>query len=135
MRLEPYSCFYGKADEALEFYKSALGGSYEATRFGDSPAGNGVDASWKNKIIHSTFTGDGFSFMASDGHSGTIPTPTGETEISMSLGTDDLAQAERVFVALADDGKITMPFDNVVWGGKFGMVKDKYGISWMITAT
>lgn len=134
MRLEPYFFFYGKADEALEFYKGALGGTYEATRFGDSPAGDGVDASWKNKIIHATFSADGFTFMASDGHPGTIPTPTGETEISMSLGTNDLAQAERVFAALAEGGKVTMPFDNAVWGGKFGMVNDKYGISWMITA-
>ena len=134
MRLEPYMCYYGKCDEALEFYKAALGGSYEVNRFGDSPAGAGVDESWKNKVLHSTFTGDGFKFMASDGHPGTAPTPKGETEISLSLGINAVSDAERIFNALAVGGWIVMPFGDVTWGGKFGMVNDKYGVSWMVTA-
>jgi PhnB protein len=134
MRLEPYLCFYGKADEALEFYKAALGGMYEVNRFGESPAGAGVDESWKSKVIHSTSTGDGFTFMASDGHPGGARTPVGETEISLSLGINEVADAERIFNALSDGGKITMPFGDVPWGGKFGMINDKYGVSWMITA-
>jgi len=134
MRLEPYLCFYGKCDEALEFYKAAIGGSYEVNRFGDTPMGDDVDESWKGKVMHSTFAGDGFKFMASDGRPGMVPSPTGETEISLSLGMDAVADGERIFNALADGGKITMPFGDVPWGGKFGMVDDRYGVSWMITA-
>jgi PhnB protein len=134
MRLEPYLCFYGKCDEALEFYKATLGGAYEVNRFGESPAGAGTDESWKDKVIHATFKGDGFTFMASDGQPNSVPSPKGETEISLSLGLSDIAEAERIFKALADGGWIVMPFGDVTWGGKFGMVNDKYGVSWMITA-
>jgi PhnB protein len=134
MRLEPYLCFYGKCEEALEFYKSAIGGSYEVNRFGESPMGDEVDASWKDKVGHSTFTGDGFKFMASDGQQGSVAPANGETDVSLSLAMDAVADGDRIFNALADGGKITMPFGDVPWGGKFGMVNDRYGVSWMITA-
>lgn len=134
MRLEPYLCFYGKTIEALDFYATALGGTYVAFRFDESPAGEGVEEAWKHKIIHATFTGDGFAFMASDGRPGSKPASAGETAISLSLGTDDLEEGKRVFAALAEGGKVTVPFGEVPWGGTFGMVDDRYGLSWMVSA-
>ena len=134
MRLEAYVFFYGRTEEALAFYATALGGTYEVFRYAGSFGEAGVDASWKDKVMHATFHGDGFSFMASDGHPNAKRTAAGETEITLSLGSDDAAAAERIFNALADGGRVTQPFGEVPWGGTFGMVDDKYGVSWMITA-
>lgn len=83
--------------------------------------------------MRSTFKGNGFSFMASDGDDDSQRTPAGQTEISLSLATKDQAEGDRVFNALAEGGKITMPLGDAFWGGKLGMVDDKYGVSWMVS--
>jgi PhnB protein len=133
MQLEPYIYFYGRCEEALEFYKSAIGGSYEANRFEGSPMAEQVPPEQRNKIMHATFKGDGFSFMASDGDlSKTVDPESGN--VSLSLGISDAAQAQRVFDALAQGGTVKMPLSDAFWGGKFGMVVDRFGTEWMITA-
>ena len=67
MQLAPYLYFYGRCEEALEFYKKALGGEYEVSRFEGSPMAEHVPPGFANKIMHARFKGDGFEFMASDG--------------------------------------------------------------------
>jgi PhnB protein len=134
MQLEPYIFFYGRCEEALEFYKNAIGGTFELNRFEGSPMAEQVPADARNKIMHSSFKGDGFSFMASDGDlSKTLDPDAGN--VSLSLGINDASQAQRVFNALADGGKVTMPFADAPWGdGKFGVVVDKFATEWMITS-
>jgi PhnB protein len=133
MQLEPYIFFYGRCEEALEFYKSAIGGTYELNRFEGSPMAEQVPANLRDKVMHASFKGDGFSFMASDGDlSKTVDPDAGN--VSLSLGINDGAQAERVFNALADGGKVTMPFTPAFWGGKFGVVVDRFGTEWMVTS-
>jgi PhnB protein len=132
MQLEPYIFFYGRCEEALEFYKNALGGSYELQRFEGSHMAERVPAGNRDKIMHATFKGNGFSFMASDGDLSKTLDPD-EGNISMSLGAENAAEGERVFNALAQGGTVGMPLSDVPWGGKFGMVTDKFGVEWMMT--
>lgn len=133
MQLEPYIFFYGRCEEALEFYKSAIGGTFELSRFEGSPMAEQLPADKRDKIMHATFKGDGFTFMASDGDlSKTLDPDAGN--VSLSLGIEDAAKAESVFNALAQGGKVTMPFAQAFWGGKFGTVVDKFGTEWMVTS-
>ena|SRR5690348_2315867 len=133
MQLEPYIFFYGRCEEALDFYKSAIGGTYELNRFEGSPMADQVPADLRNKVMHASFKGDGFSFMASDGDLSKQLDPE-EGNISLSIGISDAAQAERVFNALAQGGTVKMPFADAFWGGKFGTVLDKFGTEWMVTS-
>lgn len=133
MQLEPYIFFYGRCEEALEFYKSAIGGTFELSRFEGSPMAEQVPANLRNKIMHASFKGDGFSFMASDGDLSKTIDPEGGN-VSLSLGVNDAAQAQRVFNALADGGKVKMPFADAFWGGKFGVLDDRFGNEWMVTS-
>jgi PhnB protein len=133
MQLEPYIFFYGRCEEALEFYKSAIGGTFELNRFEGSPMAEQIPADQRNKIMHATFKGDGFSFMASDGDLSKTLNPD-EGNVSLCLAMEDAGQAERIFNALAQGGKVTMPFAPAFWGGKFGTVVDKFGTEWMVTS-
>lgn len=133
MQLEPYIFFYGRCEEALEFYKRALGGDYEVTRFEGSPMADQVPPDFRNKIMHSTFNGNGFSFMAADGQPGKT-LKADEGNVSLSLAASDTAEAERIFNALAEGGNVMMPFGDAFWGGKFGVLTDKFSTEWMITA-
>lgn len=132
MKLDPYIMFYGRCEEALEFYKNALGGEYHLSRVGESPVKDHFPPERYDKVMHATFTGNGFSFMASDGREDKSVDPE-EGNISLSLGFSDAKQGERVFAALSEGGNVTMPLGEVPWGGRFGMLADKFGVEWMIT--
>ncbi|HEV3153214.1 MAG TPA: VOC family protein [Candidatus Baltobacteraceae bacterium] len=132
MQLEPYIFFYGRCEEALEFYKNALGGSYDLQRFEGSHMAERVPADKLDKIMHAWFKGNGFSFMASDGDLSKTLNPD-EGNISLSLGAQNAAEGERVFNALAEGGNVGMPLQDVPWGGKFGMLTDKFGVEWFMT--
>lgn len=133
MQLEPYIYFYGACEEALEFYKNAIGGTYELNRFEGSPMADRVAPEMRNKVMHATFTGDGFSFMASDGDLSKKLDPEAGN-VSLSLGFTDRARAERTFNALAQGGEVKMPFSDAFWGGKFGSVVDRFATEWMVTS-
>jgi uncharacterized glyoxalase superfamily protein PhnB len=121
MELAPYIFFYGRCEEALEFYKSALGGNYEvAMREG-------------NKIKYAAFTGCGISFKASDG-AGTHEIDPDEGNVTLALNALNPARAAEVFNALSDGGKVLMPFGDAEWGGKFGALHDRFGNEWFVTA-
>lgn len=133
MQLEPYIFFYGRCEEALEFYKGALGGTYDLGRFADSPMADQVPAEQRNKVMHATFKGDGFTFMASDGDlSKKIDPEAGN--VSLSIGVKDAAQGQRIFDALAQGGAVKYPFADAFWGGKHGVLTDRFGVEWMVTS-
>ena len=130
IQLAPYLNLNGRCEEALNFYKDCLGGTIsELHRFEGSAAEAQVGAGQKNKIMHSTFTFDGGTFMASDGP-GDSAVP--ESNISLSLGLDDEKRGEEIFSALSSGGQVQMPFQKQFWGATFGMFKDRYGIQWMV---
>lgn len=130
--LVPYIFFYGRCAEALEFYKGVFGGSYEAMRVSDSPMASEMPPEAANSIMHASFTAGGVAFMASDGGS-VKPVDTEAGNVSMALAFDDAATGERAFAALAAGGKVQRPIENAFWGGRFGMLTDKFGTEWMCT--
>jgi PhnB protein len=131
-QLVPYIFFYGRCAEALEFYKSVFGGSYEKMRVGDTPVASQMPPDAANRVMHASFIADGIAFMASDGRD-VKPVDPDAGNISVALSLDDAARGERIFNALAADGTIGMPIDAAFWGGRFGMVVDKFGTEWMVT--
>jgi PhnB protein len=132
MELQPYIFFYGRCEEALEFYKSALGGTYELMRVKDSPMAEHMPPNTANLVMHASFTADGVKFLASDGREIKAIDPDAGN-IDLALTATDAAQGERAFNALAEGGKVMMPIDKAFWGGRFGMLVDRFGIEWMMT--
>ncbi len=130
--LQPYLFLYGRCEEALEFYKGAFGGSYEIMRVADTPMASQMPPDAANRVMHASFSADGIAFFASDGQ-GVKPVDPDAGNVSLALSFEDAARGERVFTALAEGGKVTMPIDTAFWGGRFGMVVDKFGSEWMMT--
>ena len=127
MQLEPYLFFHGNAEEALTFYCDVFGGEITAlNRYEGSPMEAEVDD--KRQVMHASFRAPGVAFMAAD--SSRHNAQTGN--ISMSLGSSDVAESQRVFDKLAQGGTVTMPFGETFWGAKFGMLTDRFGIDWMV---
>jgi PhnB protein len=129
--LQPYIFFYGRCEEALEFYKSVFGGSYELMRVSETPVASHMPPDAGNRVMHASFTAGDISFLASDGQD-VKPVDPDAGNISVALSLDDGPPAERIFEALAAGGKIGMPIDTAFWGGRFGMVTDKFGTEWMV---
>ena len=130
MQVSAYLFFYGRTEEAMKFYQSALGGELEISLNGDSPMGADVSAAWKDKVMHSTLRGDGFDIMGSDGREGSQQEK--ESNIALCIGLSDEAHAKEVFEKLSAGGNVTMPLEKMFWGALFGQLTDKYGIDWMI---
>lgn len=127
----PYLFFYGRCEEALEFYKGVFGGKYELQRNSAAPSDVPIKAELKDKVMHATFTAPDVTFMASDGRELKAVDPD-EGNISLSLSFTDSADGERIFQALAKGGAVKMPLSEAFWGGKFGMIHDRFGIEWLI---
>ncbi len=130
--LQPYIFFYGRCEEALEFYKSVFGGSYEMMRVSETPVASHMPPDAGNRVMHASFSADGIAFMASDGQD-VKPVDPDAGNVSLALGLEDAARGERIFEGLAAGGKVGMPIDTAFWGGRFGMVTDKFGTEWMMT--
>ena len=130
--VQPYLFFGGRCEEALDFYRQALGAEVEALmRFSDAPEPHpGLAAGNENKVMHASFRIGETRLMASDGRCGGEPTFEG---FSLSITVADEAAAERVFNALSDGGKIEMPLSSTFWTSKFGMLEDKFGVGWMVS--
>jgi PhnB protein len=131
--VQPYLFFNGRCEEAVEFYRKALGAEVEMMmRFKESPEPpppGMVPPGFENKIMHTTFRVGDTSVMASDGSSADKARFEGFS-LSLSLATE--AEVGRVFAALADGGKIEMPLAKTFWSPRFGMVTDRFGIGWMV---
>lgn len=126
--LVPYLMFPGTCEEALNFYKDAFGGEIESiNRFEGSPIEVADD--YKNKIMHSTFRAGDLLFMASDGMQDNPPAPGSNFALNINFSSED--DQEKVFNKFSEGGNVIMPLQDTFWGAKFGMLTDKYGISWM----
>ena len=133
MHVQPYLNFDGHCDEAIEFYKKALGAKVEMLmRYKDCPEGECASQfppEMGTKVMHSTLRIGDSVMNASDGRCQGKTTVSG---ISLSLGVDDDAEAERVFAALGEGGKVGMPMGKTFFSSRFGMVTDRFGIMWMV---
>lgn len=135
MQVQPYLFFDGRCEEAVEFYRKALGAEVIALmRYKDSPEPpqpGMVPPGSENKVMHASMRIGETTVMASDGHCQGQPNFQG---FSLSLDVPDDAKAEQLFAALADDGQVQMPLTKTFFASRFGMVTDRFGVSWMIIA-
>jgi PhnB protein len=130
-RLNPYLSFAGNAREAVEFYRTVFGGNLTVNTFGE--LGN-PDAAVADKVMHAMLETDrGFVLMASDLPPGVTGTP-GNT-ITISLSGEDADELRGYWEKLTDGGQVTMPLEKQMWGDEFGMVRDQFGINWMVDIT
>ena len=128
MKLTPYLNFAGNAQEALDFYANALEGQVVyMQRYGDSPMPS--DEDYKNKVMHARLQFGDNLIMVSDAMKGNEVSIKGNIQLSIEM--DDVGQQERVFNKMAEGGKVTMPLSDQFWGARFGMLQDKFGVSWM----
>ena len=132
--VQPYLFFNGNCEQAVEFYRRAIGAEVEMMmRFKDSPEPmppGMLAPGYESKIMHSSFRVGQTTVMASDG-CGTENVSFQGFSLSLSVATE--AEADRYFNALADGGKVTMPLNKTFWSPRFGMLEDKFGIGWMVS--
>ena len=130
MQVQPYLNFNGRCEEALAFYGKVLGAKTERLmRFKDSPDPSMVSPGSENKVMHSSFRVGDAVVLASDGRC------QGETNfqgISLSLSLANEAEADKRFAALADGGKVGMPLGKTFFSSRFGVVTDRFGVTWMV---
>jgi PhnB protein len=134
MQVQPYLNFDGRCEEALNFYRKAIGAEVTALmRMNESPEPpppGTLAPENGNKVMHSTFRVGETTIMASDcGCEG----KTGFQGFSLAIGVPTPADADRLFAALADGGKVHMPLGKTFWSPRFGVVADKFGVAWMIS--
>jgi PhnB protein len=131
MRVEPYLSFEGRCDEALEFYKKAVGAEVTMLmRFGESPDKSMLSAGSEKKVMHSSVKIGDSVVMATDGRN------TGKANfqgISLSITANNDADAKRYFEALSAGGQVQLPLTKSFFASSFGMLTDKFGVSWMVT--
>lgn len=129
--ITPYLNFNGDAAEALAFYAKAFEGEvvFQQT-FGDMPSSKDTDEAWKDKIMHAVFQAGSLTLMVSD-----VPdnmervTAGSNTQLSLNFKHEE--DIDRVYAAMSEGSEINMPLQDTFWGAKFGMLRDKWGISWM----
>jgi PhnB protein len=131
MLVQPYLFFGGRCEEALEFYRSAIGAEVEMlTRFKESPEPHGLPDCFEDKVMHASVRIGKTTLMASDGQCDGDQSFEG---FSLSITVPDVAEAERVFAALREGGLEVMPLEKTFWSPKFGMIQDRFGVGWMIS--
>ncbi|MES1264243.1 MAG: VOC family protein [Variovorax sp.] len=133
MQVQSYLFFDGRCEEALEFYRKAVGAQVTMLmRFKESPdpiPADKVPAGSEDKVMHASFNIGETMLMASDGFAKGQPTFKG---FALSLNAADEAEARRLFGALGEGGKVQMPLGKTFWAPAFGMVEDRFGILWMV---
>lgn len=135
MQVQPYLIFDGRCEEALDFYSKAIGAEVLfMKRFSEAPAndsGPNPGPEVADKVMHATLRIGDNTIMASDGHCMGAAKFEG---FSLSLGIKNGDEATRVFHALADGGEVVMPLSETFFASHFGMLKDRFGVQWMIIA-
>ena len=130
MQLNPYLHFNGQCEAAFQMYEKCLGGKIEAMMtYAGTPGEEHVQPDWRNKIMHARLVVGDTVLMASDARAEHYKQPNG---FSVSLQLKDTAEAERIFHALAENGKVNMPIQQTFWAARFGILIDQFGIPWMV---
>lgn len=128
--IEPYLFFDGRCDEAIEFYRKALGAEVEMLmRFKESPDPSQNPPGSSEKVMHASLKIGKTRVMASDGRCTGKPSFQG---FALSATAADAAEADRIFGALSEGGQVQMPLAKTFFSPRFGMVSDRFGVSWMV---
>ncbi|MBF4591928.1 MULTISPECIES: VOC family protein [unclassified Curtobacterium] len=130
--LSPYLGFRDDARQAMEFYQSVFGGELSLGTFGEMHASD--DPAEVDKIMHGQLvTPNGFLLMGSDTPNGMERSST--SNISLSVSGDDAEDLRRFFAALSEGGTVIEPLTVAPWGDEFGMLTDRFGVTWMVNVT
>jgi PhnB protein len=133
MLIQPYLFFNGRCEEAIEFYRRTLGAKVQMLMRNkespEPPPPGMLPPGSENKVMHAALSIGETTIMASDGGC------TGDTSFqgfSLSITAPDAAAAERLFTALSEGGKVTMPLSKTFFSPRFGMLTDRFGVGWML---
>ena len=133
MLIEAYLFFEGRCDEAIEFYRRALGAEVTALmRYAESPeppAPGKLPPGSENKVMHANLRIGSTSVMVSDGRCSGKP---GFQGFALTIVPPDITRADLMFAALAEGGQVQMPLAKTFWSPRFGIVTDRFGVLWMI---
>ena len=133
MQVSVHLNFNGDCLQAMERYCELLNGEIVSmTTFGDTPAGKDVPDDWQDKIVHATMSLGGFVVATAD-----IPSERYEPSqgFNMFVEVEDPNEADRVFEALSEGGKVQMPIEETFWAKRFGMLVDRFGIPWEVNCS
>jgi len=132
MQVQPYLFFDGRCEEALQFYQRNLGAKVEMMmRYKDNPEPGYNPPNSEQKVMHACVRIGDTAVMASDGNCTGKPSFQG---FSLSLSAKDPDEAKRLFSTLAEGGQVQMPLGETFFAERFGMVADRFGVSWMVIA-
>ena len=132
MNVQPYVFFDGKCEEALEFYKQAIGAKVEMMmRFSEAPEKGHMPAASESKIMHAAFKVGDTQIMASDGHCAGKPSFQG---FGLTLNAANDAEADKLFNAVGKGGQVQQPLTKTFFASRFGIVTDRFGVMWMVIA-
>ena len=131
MHLNPYLSFNGQAEAAFKFYEQILGGKITfSMTWGEMPGADQLPGETHKLIMHTSLSVGGDQvLMGADSPPGRYEKPKG---MNVSVHLKDLAECERIFNALSENGNVTMPFGKTFWTTGFGMCVDRFGIPWMV---
>ncbi len=130
MQMNPYLLFSGNCEAAFKFYEQCLGGKITAlSTYGSTPAAAHVPVKIHSQVIHARLELGDLVLMGSDSPPNQFQPPQG---FYINLGMADPAEAERVFHALVENGKVVMPFAQTFFAHRFGTLTDQFGVPWMV---
>jgi PhnB protein len=133
MQVQPYLFFNGRCEEALSFYRGAVGAEIIALmrykECPDTPPPGTLPPNSADKVMHGAMRIGSSTVLASDGH---CQGQTNFQGVSLTVYAADAAEADRVFGALSDGGKVTMPLGKTFFSPRFGMLTDRFGLGWMV---
>ena len=135
--INPYLNFPGNTEEAFNFYRSVFGGEFTALqRFRDTPDGDKVPIAEADKIMHVSLPIGRSVLMGTDSleSMGRLPLQSGNN-LHLTAEPDNEDEAKRIFNGLSEGGQVSMPLERTFWGALFGMLVDRYGVSWMVNYT
>jgi PhnB protein len=128
MKMNTYVNFAGKCAEAFRFYEQHVGGKIGMMMtHGQAPDQSNVKPEWKDAVLHARISLGGTELMAAD-----IPNAQPMRSAYLTLSVDADAEAERIFSALSDGGEVLMPMQETFFASRFGQLRDRFGINWMI---
>ena len=127
MKLDTYLNYRGNCEEAFRFYEQHLGGRIiSVDRHGNSPNPH-IPADWKDKVIHARIEIGGAIVRGAD-----IPNAEPMRSAYLTLSLDTVSEAERIYTLLIDGGQIFMKMEETFYASRFGMLRDRFGTSWML---
>lgn len=130
MQINPYVIFDGQCREAFAAYEKCLGGKARLMSYAEAPPTDGPKQP-ADRIMHAHLEAQGAVLMGSDGPGGDAP----KESVWVSLTVEAVEEAERIFRELSEGGRVMMPIGETFWALRFGMLTDRFGVSWMVNCS